>query len=358
MRSPRKLISTSALLENYHYLKKTVNTGKILAVIKCDAYGHGMLKVARILSAADGFAVASVQEGRVLREAGIETKILVLQGANENEEFLTADQNNLALVIHSIEQLIYLEENHSLKNLELWIKFDTGMNRLGFRPESADDIIPRVLQLPNLSCPPVLMSHFCCIDPEDMTVSNQQWRKFQDICSKYELSASMANSDACFQLPESRLQWIRAGIALYGIAPTLEQKSILKPVMRLFAPLIAIRHVRANEGIGYGHRYICPHDMTIGIVAIGYGDGYPRHAPDGTPVWLGGQREMLLGRVSMDMLAISISKNQGTVGDLVELWGTHIPVDEVAEHCGTISYELLTSAGGVRDDETDNGVTD
>ena len=356
MRNSYKKISLAALSDNYRHLKRIGGDSKILAVIKCNAYGHGLLRVAKQLAQldVDGLAVASVQEGVTLREAGIKNKIVVLQGANYVDEFIEATNRQLSLVVHFVEQLSYLESNRHLGQLDLWIKFDTGMNRLGFSPDSADDVIARVMKLPCLKNPPVLMSHFCCMQPGGERVSNQQWDKFHEICAKYDLPASIANSAAYFQMPQTRLQWSRIGIALYGAMPPVAEQSVsLKPVMELFAPIIAIKYCRAGEGIGYGHRYIFSEDTTIGIVAIGYGDGYSRGVPDGTPVWINGRIEQVLGMVSMDMIAISINPETTSVGDVVELWGHHVSVMEVAERCDTISYQLLTMVGHVQDDSNE-----
>lgn len=353
MRAPYKVVSTEALLSNYRYLKALCAPSKILAVVKSNAYGHGILKVTRTLADAGGFAVASVEEGMALRKASVKNKILVLQGAHREEDFAAAAQYGLDLVVHCSEQLDYLEAHPQQELHELWIKFDTGMNRLGFPAENSDRVINRVKSLPALRTPPVLMSHFCCMDSPDQTMTQTQWQRFQSLCAGHNLPASIVNSLGCLRMPEARMQWSRLGIALYGIVPDDEHRQSLTPVMSLFAPVIAVKRCRTGEGIGYGRRYVCPKDMTIGIVAIGYGDGYPWGAPDGTPVWLGNRKEVLLGRVSMDMIAVSISANQAAIGDWAELWGTHIAVDEVAERCGTISYDLLTSASGISELESE-----
>ena len=354
MHLARKSIDTDALVHNYCYLKDYCRKSRVLAVVKSEAYGHGLIKVARAISShasADGFAVAVIDEGLMLREAGVTETILVMQGIADKEELQTAKAYNLALVVHSPEQLTCLEK-HGANNLMLWINFDTGMNHLGFPAQSADKIIPRVKQL-NTKQEPILMSHFAYANnPEMAKEDEEQWRLFERICAKQKIRSSIANSAGALCRPSSQLDWVRVGISLYGILPATvaaEHHNHLKPTMKVTAPLIAIQHCKAGDRIGYDGTYTCQREMKIGIVGIGYGDGYPRHAPNGTPIWLKGERRELVGRVSMDMLAVILDDEKpASVGDIAELWGPDLSVAEVAKHCGTVSYELLCSARGVR----------
>ncbi len=357
MRLARKSIDTDALLHNYHYLKNCCPHARVLAVVKGDAYGHGLSTAARALSvvggdaSADGFAVAVVPEGLALRRMDAARMILVMQGALDRDELRAAAANGLTLVVHSFGQLAQLERHHA-ETPALWVKFNTGMNRLGFPAEAADEVVARVKRLFGLPRAPVLMSHFAYADEADMAEEDEaQWGLFERIRSSAGLAASIANSTGALCRPQSRLEWVRVGIALYGapcrrVAP--EHHARLRPVMRVTAPLIAVRQCRAGEGVGYGGAYVCPRDMKVGIIGIGYGDGYPCHARNGTPVWLGGMRRELVGRVSMDMIAVALGDNQTVaVGDVAELWGPNLPVAEVAGHCGTISYELLCAVQGM-----------
>ena len=356
MHLARKFIDSAALVSNYRYLKHLCKKAQVLAVVKSDAYGHGLVRVARVLSErarVDGFAVAILDEAVALRESDIRRPILVMQGAADREELRTAAVYELELVVHSFEQLAQLEK-HGAEALSLWVKFDTGMNRLGFPLTEADEVLDRVGQLRGLSRQPVLMSHFAYADEPEMAADDErQWLLFERLCAKRKLPSSIANSAGVLRRPESHLDWVRVGIALYGAPPAntaTEHRHELAPVMKVTAPLTAIRHCKAGERIGYGGTYTCRRDMKTGIVGIGYGAGYPRCAPSGTPVWLGNRRRRLVGRVSMDMLAVALDEDDPVaVGDIAELWGANLSVSEIADHCRTISYELLCGARSIRE---------
>ena len=353
LRCVRKTIDQTALIENYRQLKNICAPSRILAVVKCNGYGHGMIRVSQILAQLDdldGFAVASVTEAVALREAGIEHKILAMQGAHHVSEFKLLARNAISSVIHSNEQLDWLEQNPNSDRFDVWIKIDTGMGRLGFRMDTARQAIQRVLRLKNLTDEPVLMSHFARADEADLAYTQQQIESLQEILKDYPLAGSIANSAACLRVPQSRLQWTRAGIALYGSVPKFvaeECRLLFKPVMTLATDLIAIRRFKQGESIGYGSSYVCPQEMTVGIAAIGYGDGYPYQTQEHVPVWINGTHQQLLGRVSMDMIAISLHDVDAAVGDEVELWGHHVLLQEVAKQSNTLDYELLTSASNI-----------
>ncbi len=350
-RLARRSIDTDALVHNYRYLKSCCPQTRVLAVVKADAYGHGLATTARALSAtADGFAVATVAEGLALREFGIEQPVLVMQGALDRDELRAAAARHLTLVVHSPEQLARLER-HGADNLRLWVKFNTGMNRLGFPADDADAVLARIKRLRGLSHAPVLMSHLAYADESGMTAEDDaQWRLFERLRDSRTLAASVANSAGALCRPQSQLDWARIGIALYGAPPARAASAHherLRAVMSVTAPVIAVRQCKAGDRVGYGGTHVCPRDMQVGIIGIGYGDGYPRHARNGTPVWLGGRRRELVGRVSMDMLAVALDDGTTAVGDTAELWGKHLPVAEVAAHCGTITYEILCAARGM-----------
>ncbi len=342
-----KSLDTAALAVNCDYLQGVCGKARLMAVVKADAYGHGLVETARALGAADGFAVACVGEAVALRLAGVSHKILVLQGCRDAHEYGLAREHGLALVVHRERQIAWSRDAGG--GVELWLKFDTGMHRLGFPPASHSRIVPGVLDMKGLPSPPVLMSHLACADDADADADRGQIKAFDEICSHYRrhgLLASLANSAATLRLPETHKDWVRVGIALYG-APPLHcderHRAGLKPAMRLTAPVIAVRDFDRGDRIGYGGDYVCRKPMRAAIVAAGYGDGYPRHAESGTPVWLAGARRPLAGRVSMDMLTVDISGADVEAGEVAELWGPNLPVTEVAAHCSTIAYELLCS---------------
>ena len=342
-----KSLDRKALAANCGYLRRVCAASRLMAVVKADAYGHGLVETVRALPEADGFAVACVAEGLALRRAGVPQKILVLQGCRDAREFARAHEAGLALVVHRERQLEWLEARGAV---ETWIKFDTGMHRLGFAPDSHARIVARVLAVKNLPHPPVLMSHLACADDQDDDYTRRQIDQFDAVCRCYRehgLQASLANSAAALRLPETRRDWVRAGLAIYGVTPPRcdGHGPHLKPAMRLCAPVVAVRRCQAGDRVGYGGDYTCRAPTRVAIVAAGYGDGYPRHAASGTPVWLAGARRPLLGRVSMDMIAVDVTGADVEAGAVAELWGDHLPVAEVAAHCATIPYELLCAAG-------------
>ena len=347
IRSLTKHLDIQVLKNNYDYLQKFVTSAKVIAVIKSEAYGHGLLRVAKALENADGFAVACVSEGIALRRAGIMQKIIVLQGGHELQDIELARSYKLTLVVHCQRQLDGLQQSNC-QGLECWVKFDTGMHRLGFHWTEYKTVIPKLLGLRGLTNPPVLMSHFCCADTDE-TYTRMQLEKFEELCAYHEkegLQASIANSAATLSLPETHKDWVRVGLSVYGVTAQntpLEHKRKLKPVMRLIAPIVAIREFKKGDRLGYNGQYVCEKKTHAAIIAAGYGDGYPWHANSGTPVWLSGKRCHIAGRVSMDMMTVDATGADIAVGDNAELWGKNIAVDEVAEHASTIPYELLCS---------------
>lgn len=345
IRSLTKHLDIKALRHNYDYLHGVCKPAKLVAVIKSEAYGHGLLRVAKALSDADGFAVACVSEGIALRRAGILQKVIILQGGHGVQDIDVAQSYNLTLVVHCQRQLDWLQQNNC-GGLDLWIKFDTGMHRLGFALSEHKTVISAVLALRDLHSAPVLMSHFGCAD-EDDAYTLKQLKAFEELCAHYReegLEASIANSAAALSISESHKQWVRSGLAVYGVStphtPKVHRKN-LKPVMHVTAPVIATRTFNKGDRLGYGGTYVCQQATRIALVGAGYGDGYPWHAKSGTPVWLNSQQCGLAGRVSMDMIAVDVTNTDVQVGDYAELWGNNIPVSEVAKCAATIPYELL-----------------
>ena len=351
IRSLTKHLDIQVLKNNYDYLQKFVTSAKVIAVIKSEAYGHGLLRVAKALENADGFAVACVSEGIALRRAGIMQKIIVLQGGHGLQDIELARSYKLTLVVHCQRQLDGLQQSNC-QGLECWIKFDTGMHRLGFHWTEHKTVISKLLNLRGLANPPVLMSHLCCADTDagtDEEYTRMQLQRFEELCAYHEkegLQTSIANSAATLSLPETHKDWVRVGLSVYGVTAkntSLEHKRKLKPVMRLTAPVVATRKFKRGDRLGYNGQYVCERETHAAIIGAGYGDGYPWHANSGTPVWLSGKRCYIAGRVSMDMMTIDATGADIAVGDNAELWGRNILVDEVADHASTIPYELLCS---------------
>lgn len=350
IRGARAMIDLDALSHNFQRVKQLAPNSKIMAVIKADAYGHGMLQVAQTLSAADGFAVACVAEARRLREAGFKQPITVLQGFQQAEELQACIHLQLRPVVHQSWQVELLEQQ-TTGSLTIWCKINTGMGRLGFALDQAEAIWQRLN-----SCKAVvgcgLMSHFANADEPEHALNQQQLQSFKQLAASFAAETTLANSAGLIAFADAQGDWVRPGIMLYGSSPIQNRTAAqlgLRPVMQLKSRIIAINYLRKGQTIGYGSDWRCPQDMPVGVVAIGYGDGYPRHARSGTPVCLGGQRSQLLGRVSMDMITIDLrGLEQVQIGDEVELWGRALSVDEVAQHAATISYELLCNMKACR----------
>lgn len=335
-------IDLSALQHNLQVARRATQA-RIMAVIKADAYGHGLLRCAEALAPADGFALLDLRDALRLREAGFRQTILLLEGAFSPDDLPRIAGHKLDCVIHSPHQLAMLENGTRLGNkLSVWLKVNSGMNRLGFAPQD----IPAALE--KLRSNPIvrditLMTHFSHAD--ETAGVTAQLQVFNELAAPYRLARSLANSAALLRYPQAHGDWARPGIMLYGASPFAEtsaQALELRPVMTLQTEIISARDMRTGECIGYGGTFCADRAMRIGVAACGYADGYPRHASTGTPVLVNGQRTRTLGRVSMDMLCVDLSNlPDAGVGSRVTLWGEGLPVEEVAAAAGTISYELL-----------------
>jgi alanine racemase len=318
-------------------------------VIKADAYGHGMGPCAAALEAADGFAVARVQEALGLRAMGIRKPLLVLEGAASETELTAVLSMQVELTVHSSRQLELIlsqrQAHPQPRPQRIWLKLDTGMGRLGLQQTEAVALIERLRSTTGSLASAGLMTHLANADDPSHPMTAAQCEQARALAEHVGLPLSIGNSAGILAHPAARTDWVRPGIMLYGGSPLLGQTAAalgLRPVMTLTSPLIAVRDLAAGAPIGYGSTYRCPQPMRVGVVAIGYGDGYPRHAPTGTPVLIRGRRAALLGRVSMDMISVDLRQiPQARVGDPVTLWGQGLPVEEVAEQVGTINYELL-----------------
>lgn len=353
MRSVRIDINLGALRHNLAVARSIASTSraKVFSVVKSNAYGHGIVECAQALAAlTDGFAVVVPGEAVTLREAGITCPILVLQGVQQAVELRQAQQLNLQLGIHSEHQLRLLASSglNSQQAVKVWLKVDSGMGRLGFLPERAKAVIQTLQAMDGVELVGSF-THFSCADELQNSYTQQQTLRFKNALDDCGLSLSLANSSATLAWPETHADWVRPGIMLYGANPLWphELSTPLRPVMTVSAPIIALSDKNKGDTIGYGNTFRCPRDMRVAVVAIGYGDGYPRHIRTTATVLLGGQRCSILGRVSMDSLVIDVSDlDHIEVGDSVILWGEGLPVEEVALNAGTISYELLCQIRG------------
>ena len=337
-------IHIDALRHNLAQVRALAPRSRVLAVVKADGYGHGLERVAHALEGADAFGVAALSDAERLRAAGLSQRIVLLSGFDEPDDLSQLRRLSVDTVLHHDEQLRMLEADASGTPLRVWLKLDTGMHRLGFAPQRASELHGRLRALPNVDSDIVLMTHFARSDEFECDATQRQIDLFDSATRGLPGPRSLSNSAGVLGWPSAHGDWVRPGGALYGLSPVAGKSGTdlgLQPAMTLSTRLIAINRVAADEFVGYGGAYQCSEQMTIGIAAIGYGDGYPRHAGSGTVVLANGARAPIVGRVSMDLLAIDLrSQPQAKVGDPVVLWGRGLPIEEVATAAGTIGYEL------------------
>jgi len=339
-------INLSAIKENYLYAKSLAPNSKAIAIIKADAYGHGAIKVANELNeVADAFGVACIEEAIELIDSGIDTTpILLLEGVFEESELTLVDKHNLIVTVCNSIQLQWLLDADLNAPVDVFVKYDSGMGRLGFQDDTFIQTINFLEESKNIS-EITLMTHFSSADDLGGTLTTKQISNFDNTLYAKKYPGSLANSAAILKWSESHREYVRPGIMLYGSSPFLEETPLknLTPAMTLTSLLISIKSFKAGQSIGYGCRYICKKNTLIGVVAIGYADGYPRSAIDGTPVFINGVKSKIAGRVSMDMITIDLTGVPNPqIGDHVELFGENVSVDEVAKYCNTISYEIFT----------------
>jgi alanine racemase len=344
MRPARAIIDLQALRHNYALARSTAGA-RALAVIKADAYGHGAVQVAQALQTqADGFAVACIEEALELRAAGIRAPILLLEGFFEADELALIVEHDFWCVVHSLWQLEAIEQASVGKPLVIWLKLDSGMHRVGLHPADFQASYQR-LQASGKVAKIVLMSHFARADELDSSRSAEQVQVFQAACQGLDAEISLRNSPAVMAWPEVPSDWVRPGIMLYGATPFDQPQAVadqLQPVMTLESKIICVRDLPAGEPVGYGATFITERASRVGVVAMGYADGYPREAPTGTPVMVDGQPSQLLGRVSMDMLCVDLSHLPlAGLGSQVELWGKNVLASDVAARAGTIPYRIF-----------------
>lgn len=344
----RPLVATvdlAAIRHNYALAKRCAPGREAFAVVKANAYGHGVAEVvAALADLADGYAVASLEEALAVRAVNAGARLLLLQGCFEADEYLLVARHGLDIVIQNTRQLRLLLAAGLERPLDVWLKLDSGMHRLGFDAGQLREAFAALQGAPQVASLN-LISHFACADLRGHPLTEEQVACFLGLLDLPFARRSLANSAGVLTIPAAHMDWLRPGIMLYGATPFAElsaQELGLRAAMTLTGQLIAVREVAEGESIGYGASWVAERPSRIGTVSCGYADGYPRHAPAGTPVLVGGQRVPLAGRVSMDMLTVDLTDAAGAqLGDAVELWGADLPVDEVAVACGTIGYELL-----------------
>jgi alanine racemase len=337
----RATVSLSALRHNYAQAKRVAPRSQVLAVVKANAYGHGVDRVGRALADCDGFATLELDGALALRERYPDKPILLLEGFFEAAELRAIGSAGLATAVHSAEQLRMLEVEKP-RAIDAYLKINTGMNRLGFALAEVRPALDR-LRRSATTRSITLMTHFARSDEAGGV--EEALRLFEEATAGLDLPRSLANTGALFAHPATHADVVRLGIGLYGATPYAERPAAamgLRPAMTLVSKLIAIQELKPGDCVGYGGHYTCERPMRIGVVACGYADGYPRHAPSGTPVLVAGGRTSTVGRVSMDMITVDLTPvPAATVGSPVVLWGEGIPVDEVAIAAGTVGYELL-----------------
>lgn len=356
-------INSAALRHNIQLIKSFAPNQKLLAMIKANAYGQGLIPIAHILAdQVDGFGVARLREALEIQETGYTGKILLVEGFFDREELLKTLSRRFDSVIHCYEQLELLEqvakewEKEQQKGfwkrktkiyfpINVWLKIDTGMHRLGVHPEQVDEFYQRLKKCPLVESIS-FVSHFSRADELNCGYTEKQIATFEQATQAYPKHArSISASSGILYWKQAHYEWVRPGIIMHGISPHYDPIIHLgfQPVMTLSSSLIAVRTHKAGEPVGYGGTWVSPKDTKLGVIAMGYGDGYPRNAPEGTPVLINGRKVPIVGRVSMDMLTVDLgADSQDKVGDEAIFWGKDLLIEEVAKHIGVISYELIT----------------
>jgi alanine racemase len=341
----RATVDTQALRHNLACAKAAAPGAKVIAVVKANAYGHGLVPAAVALSQADAFAVARMEEGIALRNVGLRQPILLLEGVFTSAQLETAGQREFELVVHCAEQIEMLRAYRGVARFCVWLKIDTGMNRLGFHAQEFAAVSSALRAIPCVRENVRLMTHLSSADLTESGKTARQLGAFERLLADDAVEVSIANSAGVLAWPAAHRQWIRPGLMLYGVSP-FERKSgadfDLQPAMTLRTKVIAVRNIAVGETAGYADTWKAERPTTLAVVAAGYGDGYPRSVTTGTPVLIGNRRYPLVGRVSMDMVTVDVTDGPGVhFGDEVELWGKALPVELIAERAGTIPYELL-----------------
>lgn len=356
-RSARITIHPEALQHNLKRAKEYAPNSKVFSVIKANAYGHNSVATAGILYPyTDAFAVSCVPEAVVLREAGIDLPIKILQGHQNNDDLNIAADLNLRLMVHEERQLTLLDQYSKKHKFDITLKIDSGMHRLGFQPDRIHDLFTKLKHHSQVNPDNIMLAtHFSSADDTESDVTLNQIATFNKACEGLDAPKSLCNSAGVIQWKDAHNDWVRPGIILYGSSPfaNKDRDSLdLHAAMTFEAPVISVHSLKKGDSIGYSATWQCPKDMEVAVIACGYADGYPRHAASGTPVWINGKTTELLGRVAMDMIVVNADDHQENpikVGDWAELWGQNLSVDTIAEKADTISYEILCNAGNLRE---------
>ncbi|WP_133543492.1 alanine racemase [Mesocricetibacter intestinalis] len=346
MKAATVKISSLALKHNIQKIKQKAPHSKIIAVVKANAYGHGLKFVSKALeNDVDAFGVARLEEALILRSSGIIKPIVLLEGFFSAEDLPVIAVNNIQTVVHNRQQLEALQQSVLPNPIRVWLKIDTGMHRLGVSLEQTDEFYTQLQACATVDKEIGFISHFSRADEIDSDYTLIQNERFLQATAGKKGERSIAASGGILFWPQSHFEWIRPGIIMFGVSPTDTPSDIygFTPVMTLTSSLIAVRSHKKGEPVGYGGIWVSDKDTKIGVVAIGYGDGYPRNIPNGTPVWINGRRVPIVGRVSMDMVTVDLGADcREQVGDEVILWGKELPIEEVAKITGLLSYELMT----------------
>lgn len=346
-RATHALIHLDALRHNLDCVRQRAARARVMAVVKADGYGHGLERVAHALAGADAFGVAALEDAQRLRDAGFAQRIVLLSGFDESDDLPLLRRLGADTVVHHPSQLAMLAQAGPGPRIRCWLKLDSGMHRLGLPLRDAAAAYARLRELPAVDPEIVLMTHFARSDEFDEGATAEQIAAFAQACAGLPAPRSLANSAAVLGWPDAHADWVRPGGALYGISVVAGRSGSdfgLRPAMSLGTRLIAVNGFAAGEAIGYGGSFVCPRPMRIGVAAIGYGDGYPRHVASGTPVLVDGASAAIIGRVSMDLMCIDITDlPKADVGSAVLLWGPGLPVERIAAAAGTIGYELTCS---------------
>ncbi|VFP82831.1 alanine racemase [Candidatus Erwinia haradaeae] len=337
------IINQTALQKNLSIVRNIASRSRLWAVIKANAYGHGIERVWKSLSYADGFALLNIHEALLLREKGFQKPILLLEGFFHPNDLTILHRYHLTTIVHSQWQIEALKKAHLSSPLDVYLKINCGMNRLGFQTKDVRAVWHQLQKSKNVGMV-TLMAHFSKAESvQDVTES---MTKLAQASKGLNCNISLANSAATLWHPRTHFQWVRPGIILYGVSPGGCLKNISSsgflPVMTLSSKIIAIQRLVAGSQVGYSHNYRANRTQKIGIIACGYADGYPHHAPTGTPVMVAGSMTHTIGAISMDMMAVDLTTcPQARIGSLVELWGNNVRINDVASMSGTIGYELM-----------------
>lgn len=349
MSAVNAVISRQAVRHNYQRIKALAPKSKVISVLKANAYGHGLLEMASILSESDAFGVARLEEALTIREGNIDKPILLMEGFFDYHDIQALVTHNIQTVIHSLAQIEGLESVKPLSTLasplKVWLKIDTGMNRLGIMPCQLTQALARLQAIDYVNDDINFMTHFSCADDLDNEFTHQQINEFYQLIDAKGGQLTLANSAGILGWPQSHADWIRPGLLLYGCSPIMDRIGAddgFHAAMTLSTSVIAIKPLVKGDNVGYGAHWQSPHDTQLGVIAIGYGDGYPRHAKTGTPVLINGKRYPIVGRVSMDMITVDLGNDHDVkCGDVAIMWGEKLPVEEIAQWSDTICYELI-----------------